>query len=244
VNRRLLAFLAAFLGLLHCSALPAFAQALTATPDTQRRTGTDISGAVGDSLRLLAIEHGTRIAFQAKTRRELGGPFWSDYQRSVRWPGAWEDTDSFWINYLGHPIHGAAAGLIWLDHGEHESSRLSLERSYWTSRARSTAFMAAYSLQFEIGPMSEASLGNVGLRPETTGWVDHVVTPVGGFALLVAEDAIDRYFIEWFERRITNRVARAAVRMLFNPSRMLANLAESREPWRRQGRPIGSRYSD
>jgi hypothetical protein len=197
----------------------------------ERRGGTDVLGAVSDSMKLLMIEHGTRLALQEKTRRELGGPFWRDYKQSIRWPLSWEDTDSWWVNYLGHPIHGAAAGLIWLDHGEHETSRLTLKSSYWASRARSAAFIAGYSLQFEIALLSEASIGNVGLRPETTGWVDHVVTPVGGFALLVAEDAMDRYF-EWFERRTGNRVARAIVRMLFNPSRTLANLAENRTPWR------------
>lgn len=221
------------------AAAPAWAQT-SAVPDP-RRSGTDLLGAFGDSIKLLLIEHGTRLAFQEKTRRELAGPFWSDYRRSVRWPGTWEDADSWWVNYLGHPIHGAAAGLIWLDHGDHGSSRLSLKPSYWASRGRSAAFIAAYSLQFEIGPLSEASIGNVGLRPETTGWVDHVVTPVGGFALLVAEDAIDRFVVELVERHTRNRFARATVRMLFNPARTLANLAESRAPWSREGRPLRGR---
>jgi len=118
-------------------ASPATAQQL---PQTSRaRQGTDVRRAIGDAFRLLLIEHGSRIAFQAKTRRELGGPFWSDYRRSVRLPGQWADTDSPWVNYLGHPIHGAAAGLIWLDHGEHEAVRINRSRSYWASRARSAA---------------------------------------------------------------------------------------------------------
>lgn len=91
---------------------------------------TDVIGAIGDSMKLLMIEHGMRIAFQEKTRRELGGPFWSDYKRSVRWPAQWEDTDSWWVNYLGHPIHGAAAGLIWLDHGKQRDAQISLQGSY------------------------------------------------------------------------------------------------------------------
>ena len=57
-------------------------------------------------------------------------------------------------------------------------------------------FSAAYSLQFEIGPLSEASIGNVGMRPETTGWVDHVITPMGAFGLIVVEDALDRYAVK------------------------------------------------
>jgi hypothetical protein len=98
--------------------------------------------------------------FTAKTREELDGRFWSDYQRSIRWPAQWED-------------------------------------------------------------------------------VDHVVTPVGALGLMIAGDAIDHYFITWVERRVGNRVARAAMRMIFNPSATLANLAQNHEPWRRANRSIG-----
>src|SRR5262245_42175724 len=79
--------------------------ALGASDDRQ---GADVFGAVKDSLKLLLIEHATRIAFQDKTRRELGGNFWIDYRRSVRVPRQWGDTDAWWVNYIGHPIHGAA----------------------------------------------------------------------------------------------------------------------------------------
>jgi hypothetical protein len=43
-------------------------------------------------------------------------------------------------------------------------------------------------VQFEFGPLSEASIGNVGMRPGTTGWVDHIVTPAGALWFTVAED--------------------------------------------------------
>jgi hypothetical protein len=79
------------------------------------------------------------------------------------------------------------------------------------------------------------------MRRETTGWVDHVVTPAGAFAFMVAEDAVDRYFGEWLERRVTNRVARAALRALVNPSRTFANTAQNRLPWHRNGRTLGWR---
>ena len=44
-------------------------------------------GALAASFRLLMMEHAGRIMFQEKTRRELGGPFWDDYMRSVKIPG-------------------------------------------------------------------------------------------------------------------------------------------------------------
>lgn len=196
-------------------------------------------GAVADSLRLLLLEHSTRIAFQEKTRRELKGPFFADYQRSLKIPQKWEDGDSWMVNYIGHPIHGAASGFIWLDHedGAHDPD-LGFSTAYFASRARALAWAAGYSLQFEFGPFSEASVGNVGLDPETTGWVDHVVTPAGALALLVAEDALDRYLILRIESWTGNRTIRAIVRMLFNPSRTLSNTAQGRLPWARPARTL------
>lgn len=205
----------------------------------EHHEGTDVLGAFADSLNLLLIEHGMRIAFQEKTRRELDGPFWSDYRNSVRIPHQWEDSDAWWVNYIGHPIHGAAAGYIWLNHDPGASPEIGLNRHYWATRGQAAAWIGTYSLQFEFGPLSEASIGNVGMRPETTGWVDHVVTPVGAFGLIVAEDVLDRFFVKWVEARTTNRVWRASLRLIFNPGRTFANAASGRLPWYREGRPLG-----
>jgi hypothetical protein len=185
------------------------------------------------------IEHVTRIGFQEKTRRELGGPFFSDYVRSLKVPDTWDDGDSWAVNYLGHPIHGAASGFIWLDHedGAHDPD-LGFSKEYWASRGRATAWAAWYSLQFEFGPLSEASIGNVGLRPNTTGWVDHVVTPVGALGFMVAEDALDRYLITRIESWTENRVVRAVSRVALNPSRAMSNAAQGRAPWLRSVRPL------
>ncbi len=198
----------------------------------------DFAGALVDSLKLVMMEHSIRVAFQQKTRAELGGPFWKDYERSVRIPQQWDDTDSWAVNYIGHPIHGAGAGIIWLDHSDRDRAASVFTRGYLASRAKAAAFSAIYSVQFEVGPLSEASIGNVGMRPETAGWVDYVVTPVGAFGFMIAEDALDRYFVRWVEAHTRNRVLRATVRLLFGPSRMLANAAESRLPWYRPDRTL------
>lgn len=217
-------------------------EALTPTLGiSDERDGVDVLGAFTDSLKLLLLEHGTRVAFQEKTRRELGGNFWSDYRRSVRVPGQWEDTDPWWVNYIGHPIHGAAAGYLWLDHDPRAPTDINLGSGYWSSRGRAMAWSAVYSLQFEIGPLSEASIGNVGMRPETTGWVDHAVTPVGAFGLIVAEDALDRFLVKWVEERVSNRVMRATLRLVLNPGRTLSNTSSGRMPWYRDGRPLNWR---
>ncbi len=198
-----------------------------------------LRGAIADSFRLLLLEHSTRVAFQQKTRRELGGPFFADYFRAVRMPQTWDDGDGWAVNYIGHPIHGAASGFIWLDHedGAHDPD-LGFSNEYWTSRARATAWAAVYSGQFEFGPFSEASLGNVGLRPNTTGWVDHVVTPAGALGFMLAEDALDRFVILRIESWTSNRVLRSLARMALNPSRTLSNAAQGRAPWARPVRPL------
>jgi hypothetical protein len=194
-----------------------------------------------DSLKLLAIEHGTRIAFQEKTRRELGGPFFRDYFDSVRIPTDWEDGDSWLVNYVGHPIHGAASGYLFRDAAGVTSQDFALTTRYWAELGKATAWIAIYSAQFEFGPLSEASIGNVGLTEDTRGWVDHAVTPTVGFAFMALEDALDRYLVQLIERHTGNRFLRGAARIVFNPSRMLANLAQGHLPWYRAGRPISGR---
>jgi len=97
-------------------------QTSSADPSELAPARSTWKGAFTDSLRLLLVEHTTRVAFQGKTRRELSGNFFSDYKRSVRMPDTWDDGDSWAVNYIGHPIHGAASGFIWLDHedGSHD----------------------------------------------------------------------------------------------------------------------------
>ena len=76
------------------------------------------------------------------------------------------------------------------------------------------------------------------MRPDTSGWVDHVVTPAGAFAFMVAEDALDHYFVEWVERRVGNRVVRGILRVVFHPSRTFANVVQNRAPWHRPDRRL------
>ena len=211
---------------------------------TQREPrGANVIGAAADSFRLLSMQHGFRIALQEKTRRELGGPFVKDYGNSIRMPRTWGDGDGWVINYLGHPSQGATSGWVWL-HNDPGAETLKLGRSkpYWTSRARALAWSAAYSTQFEIGPYSEASIGNVGLKPETVGWTDYVTTPLGGVAMIIAEDAIDQHVLTWLERRTSKKPLRAIYRSFLTPNRAMANIASGRWPWHRTTRTLDERW--
>ena len=65
----------------------------TPDPSELAPAPSTLKGAIADSFRLLAIEHTARVAFQQKTRRELGGPFFPDYLRSVKIPHGWNDGE-------------------------------------------------------------------------------------------------------------------------------------------------------
>jgi len=91
-------------------------------------------------------------------------------------------------------------------------------------------------LQFEIGPLSEASIGNVGMNPKAQGYVDIVVTPVLGTAWMLGEDALDKFLVKKFEEKVHNTVARAIVRIGLNPTRSMANLSRFQKPWYRATR--------
>ena len=105
--------------------------------------------------------------------------------------------------------------------------------------AKAAGIAALWSAQWEIGPMSEASLENVGKPPDRykMGWVDLVITPTLGMAWMAGEDALDRFVIEKLERKIDNAPGRVAIRILMNPTRSMANLMAGQKPWKRPGRP-------
>ena len=101
---------------------------------------------------------------------------------------------------------------------------------YWISRSKAMLWNAAYSVQFEIGPISEASIGNVGkaIDPRTgrsgAAAVDLVVTPTVGTAWLIGEDFVDRYVVRRLESNTNNRFLKSLYRGLLNPDRAFANM--------------------
>ena len=110
-------------------------------------------------------------------------------------------------------------------------------RRYWDSRLKAFAWSAAYSTAFEIGPFSEASIGNVGKNPPTMAVVDLVVTPAGGFGLILLEDWLDKRFVSRWEQGGSRNRARL-YRILLNPNRSLANLLRWKLPSYRDSRPL------
>ena len=208
-----------------------------ATPP-KKETGFDWLHLAQGSFAFLAVEHGFRCATEQGTRDGFGGPFIPGYLNSVGNLHGWGDGDPFLVNYVGHPMQGAVSGYIW-QHNDRAYRTVEFGKNtrYWKGKLRGAAFAYVYSVQFEIGPLSEASLGHVqGLYPQQ-GFVDHVVTPTVGLGWTIAEDSIDRYFIRAIEARTANPYFRLLVRSGLNPSRTMANVMNGELPWHREDRP-------
>ncbi|HKG22742.1 MAG TPA: hypothetical protein VKC34_12655, partial [Blastocatellia bacterium] len=172
-------------------------------------------------------------------------PFFKDWFDSVRSLRGWRDGDAFYINYIAHPMMGATAGFIQIQNDVRGSgSTFAAGPAYRNSRLKALGWSTLFSTLFEIGPLSEASLGNVGLGSSTSSahpfsYVDLVVTPAVGTAWVIGEDAIDCYVIERLERRTGSLMKRRLARSLLNPTRSLANLVRGRKPWLRDNRSMG-----
>jgi hypothetical protein len=200
--------------------------------------GIDWGGLVRSSFLFIGVEHSYRIATEPGTREGLKQPFFSGYAASLSSLRGWSDGDPFIVNYVGHPMQGAVSGFIWANHDrDYKTVEFGDGRAYWKSRLRATAYSAVYSAQFEVGPFSEASIGQVQKYYPQQGFVDHAVTPVIGTVWMVGEDALDKYVIKPLERRINNRAALILVRSGLNPARSFGNVMSLRVPWARDTRP-------
>ena len=202
------------------------------------QTGTEWGPVQRQSLLFLSMQHGFRL-MQEKTTRELSGPFFKDYVNSVKGLQGWGDGDDFVTNYIAHPMQGAVSGFVFVNNNSDSAClEFGKSRRYWKSRLKAFAFAALYGTQFELGPFSEATIGNVGLNPGTSGWVDFVMTPIGGLGWMVGEDAVDRFVIRRLEKKWKRPAAMRIFRMALNPTRSLANVFRLKLPWHRPGRPI------
>jgi hypothetical protein len=190
-----------------------------------------------------AIGHTVRM-FQQRTRVELKGPFLKEWLQSAKPIFAdphWDDEGSFSINYIGHAMSGASYGMIQRQNNGRAWNASFGSSEYWGNMPLSMFVSFVASLQFEIGPISEASLGNVGMNPVKQGYVDIVVTPALGMAWMIGQDAFDKYVMTKIESKITSEPWRATIRIISDLPRTMANLVAGKAPWYRQDRPLGGR---
>jgi hypothetical protein len=201
---------------------------------------------LGESFFFLAAQHGGNIAMDHDTRDQLThGDFWAKYEYCVehyRW-SRWKDDDPFGVDYIGHPMMGAVTSSMY-EQNDPKQRALMYENSrrYWMGRLRAMAYSAAYSAQWKVGPASEASVGNTGINyyirardgvyTNETGMQDFFMTPIGGLAWNVGEDAIDRFILSRVRRGTRNKLLLLAS-ALSTPGKSAANVARFRAPYYR-----------
>ncbi|MGI8783442.1 MAG: hypothetical protein ACR2L2_07330 [Acidobacteriota bacterium] len=208
-------------------------QPVVALPTKPGSHGFQWTPALRQSLLFLGLQHGYMLT-EEKTQRELGGPFFRDYFRSLSHLKGWKDGGRQFTNYLAHPMQGSFYGFIQVHNDPHGISQaFGPSAPYWKSRLKALAWSAAWSTQFELGPLSQASVGNVGLHKRKLTYVDLVITPTLGTALLISEDALDHYVTRWVERTTGKKLVINSVRVLLNPTRSCANMIRFRTPWHR-----------
>ncbi len=200
-----------------------------------------------ESANFLAIQHAVNSSTYHGT---LKGPFFRDWFDSVgnyRF-SAWSDDDPFIVDYIGHPMMGAVVGRIQIQNDPRGMRQvIGKSKAYWKSRTKALAWSAVYTAQWELGPISETSIGNLGNfgyysksaghLTNGTGLTDLVTTPVAGTAWLVGEDLIDKYLTRRIEAHSHNFFYRASISML-TPTRSVANLLRFKAPWYRDERRL------
>lgn len=228
---------------------PAYARPLAYRPVIDQQRTHSLSSKQGDtdwkpilwqSGFFLGLEHAFRFTTEPGTRENFRGKFFHDWGDAIRGVNGWGDRDPFIVNYIGHPLQGAVTSYIYTNnHRVGKMAEFGASREYWSTRVKAMAYSAAYSTQFELGPLSEASLGNVGSSavPGTMGWVDLVVTPTAGMGWQVMEDVLDRYLVRGCESKLRWAPMVIACRGVLNPSRSFSNLMRFKVPWHRDTRP-------
>jgi hypothetical protein len=209
----------------------------SSTLPTAEPATIDWTGLARASGRFLGIEHGFRLLTEPGTREGLKGSFIHNYTRAVGGLHGWADGDEFYVNFVGHPMQGSVAGFLWVGNDRrYRREEFGRSPAYWKGRLRAVGFVWLYSTQFEIGTISEASIGSIQATPPQQGFVDHVITPAVGMGWIIAEDALDKYVVKRVEAATPNRWLRLLARTGMNPSRTFSNVLRGTAPWHRETR--------
>ena len=190
----------------------------------------NFKGLFSQTFSFLVVENSIRM-MDASTRRELGGPFLNDWMQSIKSVHGWDDGDRFFPNYIGHPMQGSVSAFIFANNSlSSKDLEFGLNKAYFKAKKNQFIFALIYSELFELGPISEASLGNIGYRKGKNSYIDHVLTPVLGIVWSIGEDAVYHYWIKDVRER--RPILGNLMLIGLNPTRALANALSLRYPWR------------
>src|SRR5215469_12845987 len=128
---------------------------------TERR-GVDWGHLVQQSLFFMSFENAFRCATEDGTRAGFSNPFFRGYLNSAGNLHGWNDGDPFIVNYVGHPMQGAVSAYLWTQNDRaYRDIQFGQNRRHWKGKLRGAAYSYIYSVLFEIGSISEASIGNI-----------------------------------------------------------------------------------
>jgi len=196
-----------------------------------------------NSLFLVGFMQAFRLSTENGTREAMHNNVVGGYFKALGSMHGWSDGDGYYENYLGHPIQGGVTDYVWIHNDpRYRNVEFGKSRDYWMGRLRAYGYSWAFSEQFEIGVLSEASIGQIQRYCCAYGFVDHVVTPNFGMAWLVGGDIIDRYVTRPLENRTTSITARSLLRSLINPPQTFANMMMFQYPWHRENRASPTEY--
>jgi hypothetical protein len=207
-------------------------------PASESRADTSFKWgfATSESLLFTGIMHVYDIWTEPGTRDTLNGHWLDDYFASVSSLRGWSDSDTFMAPYVAHTIEGSVFGFIERQNDpKYRKVQWGDGRDYFISLLRSLAYSAVWHTQWKIGPISEASIGNVMLHA-SPGFITLTDTPTLGTVAMIGEDAADRYLIMGLENRTANRPLNVLARSFLSPGRSFANLMAFRVPWHRENR--------
>ena len=190
--------------------------------------------------------------------------FWRDYKASLStWVhSGWDDGDPLLYSYVGHPIQGALTEYIQIQNDpQGRDLEFSNTKAYWRSRFKAFWWNAAYSTQWNIGPLSELTVEKYGtIHIARRAWnhdgsfpcyqhcvtgvgqVDLVTTPIGGSLWLVTEDLLDKNINRRVEGVTRNSFLIDFLRCALNPVRGGANMLHGKSPWHRASRDAAEVY--
>ena len=199
------------------------------------------------SLEWVLMQNSMNLALGPDFRSAIShGNFFSNYVDAATTPHRfthWDDGDEFLVNFIGHPMMGSVVDNIYIQNDPKAAGlTVGKNKAYWTAHGRALLFTAAYTFQWKIGPLGEASIGNVGKQtyasPRTgkltngAGLVDFVVTPVVGTAWNIGEDTLDRFVVSKWRSKTKNPLLLTSLSFL-TPTRSMANVVRFKSPWYR-----------
>ena len=189
--------------------------------------------------------------------------YWRDYKQSLNtWiHSGWNDGDPLMYGYLGHPIQGTMTEFIQIQNDPRgRDLEFSNTKEYWRSRLRAFWWNLVYSMQWNIGPLSEMTVEKYGTARRSAwnqngtwpcthhpcltgvGQIDLVMTPLGGTTWMLGEDLLDKKVGPRVEGATENRFLINVTRCALNPIRGGANMLHGEPPWYRASRDASRVY--